>query len=99
MEAENPLKLSGELTIRRADELHKLFVQAAGQTGDVVLDLSEIDACDAAALQLICALRKTLGERGSALGIAAVSPAVELTAVALGLPIAESGCVPRGGRS
>ena len=81
------LKLSGELTIRRADELHRLFVEAAGQEGGLVLDLSGVEQCDAAGLQLICALRKTLAGRGSSLRVSAIPAAVQLTATALGMPL------------
>jgi anti-anti-sigma factor len=81
--------LNGELSIRNAEELHKLFVAEIGRCPKLIVDLSDVYACDTAALQLICSLRKTAVQRGQRFRIAALSPAVEAAAAALGLPIQE----------
>jgi anti-anti-sigma factor len=82
-----PLKITGEQTIRTADELHKVLAEHLDRCVDVDVDLSEVDACDAAALQLIYALRQSAVQRKQRFHITAVSPAVTETAAALGLHI------------
>lgn len=86
---ETPLQVDGELDIRGLDELHRLFAEVLGRGPDIVVDLAGVQACDTAALQLICSLRKTAVERGQRLHVAALSPAIENIAAALGLPIQE----------
>ncbi|WP_321478221.1 STAS domain-containing protein [uncultured Paludibaculum sp.] len=82
-----PLKIMGEQTIRTADEMHKAFAEYLDRGIAVVVDLSEVDECDAAALQLIYALRQSAIQRGQRFRIAALSPAITDTAAALGLHI------------
>ena len=83
----NPVKIDGELSIRNADELHKIFAGTLDPGLDVVVDFAEVQTCDTAALQLICSLHKTAVQRGQRFQIAALSPAIEATAAALGLAI------------
>jgi anti-anti-sigma factor len=84
-----PLTLSGEWSIDNAEELRKFLADSLESGPDVILDLSGVLACDTAGLQLICSLRQTAVQRGGRLRIAALSPAIEETAAALGLPIPE----------
>jgi len=83
------MKVRGELSIQCADDLHRLFTESIGRDVDLVLDLSEVQTCDTAALQLICSLRKTAVRRGRGFRIAALSPAIELTVSALGMQCEE----------
>jgi len=85
--AEAPLKITGQQTIRTADELHKAFAEYLNRGLDVVVDLSGVDECDTAALQLIYALRQSAVERKQRFHITAVSPAITGTVAALGLRI------------
>lgn len=82
-----PIRLGEELTIQNADELHRQLVEALESGGDVVVDLGGVETCDTAALQLICSAAKTAVARGVRFELASVSPAVETTAVDLGLSI------------
>lgn len=82
-----PLKIMGEQTIRTADELHEALAQYLDRGLDVVVDLSEVDECDTAGLQLIYALRQSAVQRKQRFHITAVSPAITETATALGLHI------------
>jgi anti-anti-sigma regulatory factor len=82
-----PLKITGEQTIRTADELHEALAQYLDRGLDVVVDLSEVNECDAAALQLIFALRQSAVQRKQRFHITAVSPAIAGTAAALGLDL------------
>jgi len=84
-----PLKISGEQTIHTADELHKALSDALHQSPAVVVDLSGVDECDTAALQLIYSLRRSAVERKQRFEITAVSPAITETAAALGLRLEE----------
>jgi len=83
------LKISGEQTIRTAEELHKELADYLEQSSAVLLDLSDVDECDTAALQLIYSLRQAAIERKQRFEIIAVSPAVTETAAALGLRLEE----------
>ena len=82
-----PLKITGEQTIRTADELHETLAQYLDRDLDVVVDLSEVNECDTAALQLIYALRQSAVQRRQRFQIKAVSPAIAETAAALGLQL------------
>jgi anti-anti-sigma regulatory factor len=70
-----PLKISGELSIRTLDQWHETL----NSSRNLALDLSEVSACDTAALQLICAARK------SGFEIAGISPVIQQIAAAIGL--------------
>ena len=85
----SPVSLAGEWNIGNAEELHQLLTQALERGPDVTLDLAGVTACDTAALQLLCSLRKTAIERGQRFSIAALSPAIVEIAAALGLPLSE----------
>jgi anti-anti-sigma regulatory factor len=82
-----PLKITGAQTIRTADELHKTLAGCLDRGRTVVVDLSEVDECDTAALQLIYGLRQSAVQRKQGFHITTVSPAITETAAALGLHI------------
>jgi anti-anti-sigma regulatory factor len=88
-DAASPLKITGEQTIRTADQLHEAFAEYLDRDLAVVVDLSEVDECDTAALQLIYALRQSAVQRKKRFHVTAVSPAITETAGALGLRIEE----------
>jgi len=73
------LHMDGDLTIHAAapaSETLRAALAAAG--GDVVLDLSQVQACDSAGAQLLLAARRTLAARGRALRLAdPAAPVVE----------------------
>jgi anti-anti-sigma factor len=79
----------GELTIRNAEEVRRLMSGALDAGAGLVLDVTDIQACDTAGLQLICSLRKSAAERGQRFRISGASAAVEECAAALGLSMAE----------
>lgn len=80
-----PLKITGEQTIRNADQLHKSLTDYLDRGRDVVVDLSEVNVCDAASLQLMFALHHSAVQRKQGFRIQAASPAITETAAALGL--------------
>jgi anti-anti-sigma regulatory factor len=90
-----PLKLTGEQTISVAAELHQKLVEYVERGLDILLDLSEVQVCDAAVLQLMCAVRQSANQRKQRFRITAVSTPVAEAAAALGLPL-DSLSQPRG---
>ena len=86
---ENRIRLTGEITIRNAAELRRRFTDALDRKADLVADLSTVESCDAAGLQLICSSRKTATARGLRLRIESLSPAIEAAARGIGLPLVE----------
>lgn len=98
--ANDPLRITGEQTISTTDELHKSLAEYLDRGLDVVVDLSEVDECDTAALQLIYALRQSAMQRKQHFHITALSPAITEAATALGLRMEElttvCGSVPKG---
>jgi anti-anti-sigma factor len=86
-EAATVLKITGEQTIRTADELHKALAEYLDRGLAVLLDLSEVQVCDAAALQLVYALHRSASQRNQSFHIKAVSPVITEAAAALGLAI------------
>jgi len=82
-------KLSGAWNIAHAEELRAQFAAMVEMGGEIVLDLSAVESCDAAALQLLCSLRRTAAERGLRLRLVDSSPAIVETAQALGLAFTE----------
>lgn len=89
------LKLEGPLNINSVEGLQEVMARYAGQTSDLQLDLSGIDACDAAGLQLLCSLRSSAAACGKPLRIVAVSEPFTALTQALGVSI-ESLAVPAG---
>ena len=81
---EQVLKIDGEWTIRRAEELHRRFTAFLASGALPVVDLGAVGGCDTATLQLILSLCKTARAR-EGFRIAALSPAIEEAAAALGV--------------
>ena len=100
-QADAPLKIAGEQSIRNADELQKVLAEHLDRGLRVVLDLSEVQVCDATTLQLFCALRQSAIHRRQYFHITSISPAIVEAAAALGLPMEALGAscgpaVPQG---
>lgn len=81
------LKLEGALNISSAEVLQEVMGRYAGQASHLRLDLSEIEACDAAGLQLLCSLRSSAAASGKSLRIVAVSEPFTVLARALGVSV------------
>lgn len=67
------MKVRGELTIYETPDIRKALVEAFENAAGVDLDLEEIDTCDAAGLQLLCAARITAEEENKHLRITQAS--------------------------
>src|SRR5579862_5892919 len=85
------LHISGKLDIDNANRLREALVDCLLHQSEAVVDLSEVDECDAAALQVLLAARKDAAAAGKALCVTGASGAVTGAAVALGLSIDAAG--------
>jgi anti-anti-sigma factor len=81
------LHISGNLSVETAEELRAALLDVLAAASDVSLDLSAVEACDTAALQVFCSACKTAGARGKTLELVGMPDAVVRTALELGLPV------------
>jgi anti-anti-sigma factor len=80
------IALGGELGIVDAAALREQLRQAlALGPGDLALDLSDVQACDSAGVQLLLSLRRSLAERGDALQLLNPAEPVRHALATLGL--------------
>ncbi len=84
------LKLSGTLDIDAANSLRETLLDCFLQQQEVATDLSAVDTCDTASLQVLLAAQRNAASFGKAFRITAASSSVTETAAALGLPLNES---------
>jgi len=91
------LHWSGTLDIYAAGEARESLLAYLAEEAQPVLNLAEVDGCDAAGAQLLCAAVKTAALAGHPLTFAAVSPAVleGLTGLGLALPSADATLLSR----
>lgn len=86
MNAPNAISLSGELSIVDAAALREQLREAlALGPGDLALDLSGVEGCDSAGVQLLLALARSLAARGDALQLVRPSDPVRHALATLGL--------------
>lgn len=62
------LYLSGELGIENAAELRQAFIDAIDKCPELAVDLSEVESCHIAVLQILLSAQATLEAKGSQLG-------------------------------
>jgi len=85
----NRVRITGEITVQNATEVHHRFAGAVERAGDLLVDLSQVESCDTAGLQLICSLRKAAIASGCHLRLESLSSAIRDAAGGIGLPLAE----------
>ena len=83
------LKIAGTLGISLAGELRNALRAFIGEAQQPVVDLTEVDGCDATALQLLCSARKTAEGSGKPFELTGVSAAILDASAALGLRLTE----------
>ncbi len=81
------LKVSGLLGIDEADSLREALLDGFLHQPEVTADLGEVEACDAAALQVLLAGQRDAASLGKVFRLTAVAPCLIETAAALGLSI------------
>ena len=84
-EADGPLRLAGDLDIYAVDELRDALLSRVRTASVVALDLSGVTACDPAAVQLLCAARRSAEAAGKPFHVEQFSEPVARTCAALGL--------------
>jgi anti-anti-sigma factor len=83
------LKIAGSLDVSTAGTLCDSLRDCLGWQAELSLDLSNVDSCDAAVLQLLCAARKTAAQLHKPFRVVSWSPAVLETCAALGIALEE----------
>jgi anti-anti-sigma factor len=81
----DPMKLSGTLDIYAAAALRDALSQQLQQRSALVLDLSDVVACDVIALQLLCSARKSAKLAGKEFSVTAISVPVQQSCAVLGI--------------
>jgi anti-anti-sigma factor len=95
-ESRQTMSIAGALEIGSAEELRDNLRDFLDRTPCPILDLSRVGGVDAAALQVLCAARKTAERSGKVFQIAAVSAAITNKSEALGLSLADLGAASAG---
>lgn len=69
-------KITGELSIYEAAVLREALLTCLGSEGEVMLDLTGVAGCDAAGMQLLCALKKSAAHLEKPIRMIGLSPSV-----------------------
>lgn len=83
-----PLRLEGELTIYNVESWRARIMERLSQPGDVTIDLSGVEKCDCAGLQLLCSARKGVSNAGKGL-LSNLSPSIRAAAENIGLDLSQ----------
>ncbi len=72
------IRIEGPMTVYEAAEIRDTLTRAFLRTGEagVTLDLSAVESCDAAGVQILCAARRTAREAGTPFRVTGASEAV-----------------------
>ena len=81
------LKIAGTLDISVADSLREALTNSFHRYGVIRVDLSDVETCDTAALQLLYSARQSAARDQAIFQITALSPAIAKTIAALGLQV------------
>ncbi len=86
-DSDRALKLAGTLEIAVAEELHHALRDFICRDRGEDVDLSEVDGCDAAGLQLLCSARKTAERFSRPFQFIGLSAAIRNAASGLGFSL------------
>jgi len=89
-EHDGVLKIAGDVGINEVEELHRLLRDFVGAAPRPTVDLSGVETCDTAALQLLTAARKTAERAGKPFDFVGLSPAIRDVSAVLGLSVNRS---------
>jgi anti-anti-sigma factor len=83
------LKLAGRLDIQGSEELRDALRDLAKGGLNSIVDVSEVEACDTTALQLLYAARKTVAAGGGRFTLAGLSSGLVESSAAIGVSLKE----------
>ena len=81
------LHMRGSLTIQDVEEVHCEYLQRFAEWHDVVLDLSQVEQCDAAGVQWLLCLHQSMSAAGNSIIVASLSQAVTKAARSIGVEL------------
>ncbi len=79
------VKIKGAMSIEEAAELGKALLESITENSGLELDLSEVDDCDTAGIQLLCSAGKTARASKKTFSVTACSDYVKYEAESIGL--------------
>ncbi len=79
------IHLESRLEIRDVDAVYPLFLAAFDRTGEIIVEVSSLEAIDTAGMQLLLALRREAADRGVVVQFAGHSAALSESLAAVGL--------------
>ena len=88
-EGKRVVRINASLTIYDVPALYEAFLDCFDSEGDVMIDVGEVTECDAAGIQLLCAIRKNIPENRYSVQIVGASDAVKDTLKGMGLDAEE----------
>lgn len=80
-----PLSIAGSISLHTAEAFHEALRQRVTSEASVTLDLTGVDECDLAGVQLLCSARKTAFEAGKPWK-ADLAPVIVNICESLGIP-------------
>jgi anti-anti-sigma factor len=78
--------MEGALQIAAVAELRDALRESLAESGELTLDLTGVDGCDAAGVQLLLAVRRSAAQASKRLRLVGLEGGVAAAAAALGLP-------------
>lgn len=91
-------RLEGALTIYTVETLRTQMIERLSKPGGLNLDLSAVDSCDCAGLQLLCSARKHPLAPGASFQVDNFSPAIVTAAEGIGLDLSPLKTTPSQAR-
>ena len=88
-ESGHHLKPAGRLDIKGSERLRDALREFAKGGSNSIVDVSEVEACDTTALQLLYSVRKTVESGGGRFMLAGLSSGLVESSAALGLSLKE----------
>ncbi len=79
------VKVKGAISVEDAAELGKALLKSITGNSGLELDMSEVDNCDTAGIQLLCSARKTAEASKKDFSVTACSDHVKAVAESIGL--------------
>ncbi len=81
------LKITGPLTVYEAAEASEAMLACFEEENGLILDLTDVQDCDTAGVQLLCAARKTAQNAGKPFAVTGASGPVKTAVTGVGLAL------------